>query len=158
MAYMNYSKMFSCPKCGTIGAIFLVKVAGTLIIIKQKCPKHGGRAFKVPLSQLDLYTDLLRNGVFRCYKCGQEATVDHTKTKGPWTLLKSTCPTHGSKLPFQKIYTIIYNDISGSAISAPVVVAPQPAQPQSTPKFCPHCGAPMVGMAKFCAECGAEVD
>ena len=163
---MNYNKLFSCPRCGNSGVIFLVKVAGTLVIIKQKCPKHGARSFNLPLLQEDLYIDTIRNGVFRCFKCGQEATVDQVKTKGPWALVKCACPTHGNKLPFQKISSIIYNRISGPevAIAQPAETAEtaETAEPESTPSesasFCPNCGEAIEGKEKYCGTCGAELD
>jgi len=45
-----------------------VKVAGSKVIVKQRCPVHGGRAFKVPLKDKDKYIHLIQNAVFRCYK------------------------------------------------------------------------------------------
>jgi len=73
MVDVDYSRAFSCPKCGEVGNIYLVKVAGGKIIIKQRCPVHGGRAFKIPLKDKDNYIHFIHDGVFRCYKCGQVA-------------------------------------------------------------------------------------
>lgn len=167
MSYMDYSKMFSCPRCGAEGAIYLLKVAKDKIIIKQRCPKHGGRAFKLPLMQKDQFISHIRDGVFRCFKCGQDATVDHIKGSGPWTLIRLACPTHRNKLPFQKIWNTVYSEISSMVATSPQAaqsqaVEPQPEQPQPTPseekKFCPNCGTPLEGAEVFCGACGAEID
>ena len=62
MVDVDYSRAFSCPKCGEIGNIYLVKVAGSKIVIKQRCPVHGGRAFKIPLKDKDkkMLLDILK--------------------------------------------------------------------------------------------------
>ena len=155
MAYMNYNKMFSCPRCGTVGTIFLAKLAGNSIVIKQKCPKHGSRSFRVPYLQEEFYIHLLQSAVFRCFKCGQDAKVDQVKIKGPYTLLKCNCPTHGNKLPFQKIWSTVYSKISSKDYTTP-----QPAQPppSNENKFCPICGTQIEGTGRFCGNCGAEID
>ena len=44
---LDYNKLFSCSKCGNIRAIFFLKVAGSKIIIKQKCQKHGVKVIKL---------------------------------------------------------------------------------------------------------------
>ena len=157
MEHQDYNKMLSCPRCGDVGAIYLLKVAGDKLIIKQRCPKHGGRSFKLPLMEKNILIPHIRNAIFRCFKCGQEAKADLIKESGPWTLIRCDCPTHGNKLPFQKIWSVIYTEIS----SEPVVQS-QPAQPQPIPSeenmFCPDCGMPMEGSQRFCGSCGAEVD
>lgn len=114
---MDYNNLFKCVKCGANGSILLLKVAGSLVIIKQKCPKHGDRVIKVPLIQKNLYLNLIRDNIFLCPKCGQPASVDSVKLSGPWTLLKLNCSTHGTKLPVQKIWNSIYGEISSGAVS-----------------------------------------
>jgi len=157
MAQSEDSNFFSCPKCGNIGTITFLKADGNKIILKQKCPKHGERSFNIPLMQKDRYISHFRNGIFRCYQCGQEATVESTKASGPWMSVKCTCPTHGNKLPLQKIWSTIYADISIK--EAP---APQPVQPQPTlndeKKFCPNCGTSTNGTEKYCDACGSEIN
>ncbi|HEY0088262.1 MAG TPA: hypothetical protein VGB37_05425, partial [Candidatus Lokiarchaeia archaeon] len=85
MAYPDYGQLLLCPKCGTVGAIFVLKVAGLKIVIKQKCPKHGARAIVFPFMQKDLLVPHLREAIFRCFKCGQPASVESTKITGPYT-------------------------------------------------------------------------
>lgn len=111
MAEPDYSLLFICPKCRSFGSIYLVK-AKYQIIIKQRCPEHGGRKFEIPYGRKDLILSLIHNGVFRCYECGQQAPLDHKKISGNWTLVKLNCPTHGNKLPYQKIWGTIYHEIT----------------------------------------------
>ena len=177
---MDYNNLFKCPKCGASGCISLVKVVNTLVIIKQRCLKHGERVIKVPLIQKDLFLNLIRDNLFLCYKCGQPASVESTKLTGPWTILKLNCPTHGTKLPDQKIWNSIYGEISSGA-GQPSIKIPQQtieekfpeAPPESmldeTPQvepiitsrgkalFCPNCGTQIKGNEKFCGTCGTEL-
>ena len=68
MAEIDYSKMFSCPRCGAQGAIYLLKVAGSIVIVKHRCPVHGGRSFTFPLVQKDaLIPEIEKNG-FNCLR------------------------------------------------------------------------------------------
>lgn len=165
MVQSDYSQMFSCPRCGARGAIINLKAAGSYIIIKQKCPTHGGRTIKIPLVQKDLVLPYIRDGVFRCFKCGQEATLDHMKVSGYWTLVRMLCPTHGNKLPFAKIWGTIYSELPKGEVAAlkPAQPEPEPIQPISQEpseekKFCPNCGASIKGIEKYCGECGAEIE
>lgn len=170
MSHLDYSTMFSCPKCGAVGAIYLLKLAGTQMIIKQRCPTHGGRSIKLPLLRKDLVIPYIRNSVFKCFKCGQDAAVHSMKVAGPWTIIKCTCPTHANKLPNQKIWSTVYNEIASKPVTPEPAAAPseapaaqvQPIQPQSASSgekmFCPNCGTPMDGSEKFCGDCGTEID
>ncbi len=157
MAQSEDSKHFSCPKCGNTGTIVFLKADGNKIILKQKCPKHGDRSFNVPLMQKNLFMPHFRDGVFRCYKCGQETTVESAKASGPWMLVQCACPTHGNKLPLQKIWSTIYTDISIKEAPAPQSVQPQPTL-NDEKKFCPNCGTQINGTEKHCDTCGSEIN
>jgi transcription elongation factor Elf1 len=157
----EYNKMFSCPKCGSIGAIYVAKVAGNYIVIKQRCPIHGGRSFKIPLMEKDNFIHLIRDGVFRCYKCGQEAIVSFMKPSGPWALIKCSCPIHG-RMPIQKIWSSIYTEISSMVVVPSQPTQPHPVKQYSTPSeekgFCPNCGSQLEGTERYCRTCGSKID
>jgi len=184
MANPDYGQLLLCPKCGAIGAIFVLKVAGLKIVIKQKCPKHGARAIFFPFMQKDLLIPHIQEALFRCFKCGQPSPVEETKIQGPWTLIKCNCATHGTKLPFQKIWSSLYIEITGQLpivrdFEQPEIQQPELKQPekiqleqiqfkepkseqfQSTlvdgKKFCPNCGSHLMGTEKFCGICGEEI-
>ena len=161
MVDLDYSKTFRCPKCGAVGNIYLVKVAGNKVIVKQRCPVHGGRAFKVPLKQKDSYINLIQDGVFRCYKCGQDAEQSYMRVSAPWTLIKTSCPTHGA-ITTQKIWSTVYNEISGKEAATPEPAQPQPSEIETMPieenQFCPNCGAVLTEAGSFCGECGSKLN
>lgn len=172
MVYPDYSHVFSCPRCGAVGALYLVKIAGAYIVFKQRCPTHGGRSFKLSLMEKNGYLPYIQDTFFRCFKCGQPATVDRMKISGPWTLVRNLCPNHGNKLPFQKIWSSIYAEIANRGVPIPKEKTPAPVisepiemvseEPESLSseekKFCPNCGTPLDGTERFCGSCGAEID
>lgn len=166
MVDIDYNKVFTCPKCGVVGNIYLVKVAGNKIIVKQRCPVHGGRQFKVPLKDKDQYIDLIKDGVFRCFKCGVEAEQSYRRDTKPWILIKTSCPTHGA-LTTQKIWGSIYNEITSDVAETPEPAQPQPSQVEDLAtenmsseerKFCPNCGAKLEESGTFCGECGSKLN
>ena len=126
MSQSDLTKMFDCPGSGNKGAVYLIKLVRNQILVKQSCPTlvpYGwtskGRLLRIPLRLKDQCISLFRDTVFRCYKCGQEATVDHMKFSGPWALIKLSCLTHGNKLPTHKIWSSVYSDISNGVDATP---------------------------------------
>lgn len=153
---MEESKQFSCPKCGKTGAITFLKAVGDKFLVKQKCPIHEERSFKVPLLQKERYLSHFRNGIFRCQTCGGEATVKSAKPSGPWMLVKCTCPMDGDKLPVQKIWSTIYTDVYLNESPEPEPIHPIKTQTDEK-NFCPNCGTPLKEAAEFCDACGTKI-
>ncbi|MFW9771117.1 MAG: hypothetical protein ACFFA2_06320 [Promethearchaeota archaeon] len=116
MTQLDLVNMFNCPKCGTIGAIYFVKLVQDKFLVKQKCPFHGGRHFELPIRLKDGSISHFLDAIFRCPKCGQEAKLFHAKYSGPWALITVDCPTHGLKV--HKIWNSIYNEITKSKTKA----------------------------------------
>ncbi|MFX0139313.1 MAG: hypothetical protein ACFFDN_37075 [Candidatus Hodarchaeota archaeon] len=148
MDQADFSHMFKCNKCGQFGAIYLAKAAGTVIVLKIKCPTHGGRSLKISLANKPQYISNLKDGIFRCYKCGAPSKLGTMKVSGPYTLVQMICPSHGSKLPYQKIWTSIYNEITGPSVpQIPVTTPGTPVDKGKVifdiPPSCPYCKAPI---------------
>jgi len=119
MSQSDLAKMFDCPSSGYKGVVHLIKLVKNQILVKQSCPPYRARLLRIPLRLKDQCVSYFRDTVFRCYKCGQEATVDHVKFSGPWTLVKLSCPTHGNNIPYHKIWSTVYSDISNNGIATP---------------------------------------
>ncbi|MFX0032741.1 MAG: hypothetical protein ACFE9P_08765, partial [Candidatus Hermodarchaeota archaeon] len=116
MSQSDLVNMFACPKCGNPGAIYFVKLVNELFLVKQRCPIHGGRLFKLPTRLKEASISHFRDAIFRCLKCGQEAALFHVKYSGSWALIKVDCPTHGLKT--QKIWYSVYNEIEKGKIES----------------------------------------
>lgn len=124
MSQSDLINMFDCPSSGNKSAVYLIKLVKDQILVKQSCPTlqpYGWtskpRHLRIPLRLKDQCNSHFRDAVFRCYKCGQESSVDHVKFSGPWTLIKLSCPTHGNKIPIHKIWSTIYSDITNEVIA-----------------------------------------
>ncbi|MFX1452455.1 MAG: hypothetical protein ACFFCM_16565 [Promethearchaeota archaeon] len=148
MYQTDFSHVFKCDKCGEIGVINLIKVAGSVVVIKFKCPNHGGKSVKLSLAEKDKYISHIRDGVFRCYKCGAPAKAESMKVSGPWTLVRMLCDAHGNKLPFQKIWSAIYSEITGPAtpqraITTHIAPGEKVKVVIDVPPYCPYCKAPL---------------
>ncbi|MFX0143749.1 MAG: hypothetical protein ACFE9C_06710 [Candidatus Hodarchaeota archaeon] len=156
MAQSEDNKLFSCPKCGNKGTILFLKAVGKKILIRQKCPRHGDRNFKVPLMKKNLFIPHFRDGIFQCPNCGKETTIESAKPSGPWMLVKCVCPTHGNKLPLQRIWSTIYIDLSNKEFPTLQVVE-QLNNQNIERKFCSNCKTPIKGRGKYCDTCGAQI-
>ncbi|UCC19976.1 MAG: hypothetical protein JSV62_01465 [Promethearchaeota archaeon] len=156
MALSEDNKLFRCPKCGNTGTIFFLKPMGKKIVIKQKCPQHGDRSFKIPIMKKNQFIQDFRHGIFQCPNCGKETTVERAKPSGSWMVVKCVCPTHGNKLPPQKIWSTIYIDVINKEISTPQGVEQVNNQINKS-KLCPNCKTPIKGTEKYCDTCGAQI-
>lgn len=116
MTQSDLVNIFDCPRSGNKGVISVIKIAKNQIIVKFRCPSRDPRHVKIPLKLLDQCLPEFRDLIFRCFKCGKEATVDRVKLSRPWTLLKLSCPTHGNKLPTYKIWSSVYSDITKEVV------------------------------------------
>lgn len=104
--------LFECSTCGMKGATHLIKIAKDQILVKQRCPTHGGRLFRLPFRLIKDIIPYIRDAMYRCYKCAQSTTVDHAKVSGRWMLIKMSCSIHKTDLPYYKIWDSVYSDIA----------------------------------------------
>jgi hypothetical protein len=174
-----YAENFICPTCGKFGSIYLAKLNGPEVIIKQRCPEHGGRKFVLPLKDLDSYIDLILEGTHRCFKCGGPAVTTSVTYSGAYALIDPVCQRTKKSQKTLKIWSLIYIDAmkkhQDQADSSdqkhieekvPISEPEMPSKPEpesKTPpkqklKVCPNCGTELEGNEKFCGICGSELD
>ncbi|MHA2283180.1 MAG: hypothetical protein ACXAC5_20250 [Promethearchaeota archaeon] len=118
MSQSDVIKMFDCPTSGVKGTVKFIKLEKDQILVRYKCPIQGVRLLRIPIRFKDQCISHFRDTVFRCFKCGKESTIDHVKYSGPFTLVKLSCPTHGTDLPYHKIWSNIYTEISNERFAA----------------------------------------
>ena len=163
MSQSDLINIFDCPSSGNKGAVFLIKFVKNFILVKQSCPTlhpygwtNKVRVFRIPLRLKDHCVSYFRDTVFRCFKCGHEATVDYVRFSGPWALIRLSCPTHGNTRPYHKIYSTIYSEISNEGITIPQQIKSQPI-PSEEKRFCRNCGERFKdAYQKVCQNCGLE--
>ena len=174
MSKYDYEKLFSCKKCESPTSIYLIKNSGSKVVIKHRCPKHGGDKFTVPFEDKNLYLDLIHNGLYRCFECGQEASLYSVEFDGPWALISCYCPTHGADVKTQKIWSSFFLEVQnpefivGMSKQQPLKeLTPEPesqkeeeespSEEEEEKQFCPNCGVELHGNEKFCGSCGMDL-
>jgi hypothetical protein len=156
MVLSDVSKMFDCPKNGVKGAVKFIKLEKDQILVRHRCPIQGVRLLRIPIRFKDQCISHFRDTVFQCFKCGNESRIDHVKYSGPFTLVKLSCPTHGTDIPYHKIWSSIYDEISNEGINASQSVHSK-LIPSEKIKFCPNCGEEFKEPdQRFCLNCSSE--
>ena len=156
MSQSDVIKIFDCPKSGGKGVVSFIKLEKDQILVRHKCSIRGVRLLKIPIRFKDQCISHFRDTVFRCFKCGKDSTLDHKIISGHFTKVKLSCPTHGTDIPYHKIWSNIYYEITNEGNAATQPVQPKPI-PSEKPKFCPNCGEKYQGEEQIvCLKCGSE--
>lgn len=173
MAVQDYERVFRCQKCGAPTSIFVIKNSGDKVVIKHRCPEHGGDKIVVPFEDKKLYLDLIHNGIYRCFKCGQPVSLHTVEFSGPWAMISCYCRTHGVDVKTKKIWSSFFLEmqnpeyIGGASAQTPVsepkvqeeIQAPAPEEEEEEEQklHCPNCGTELSGDEKFCGTCGMDL-
>ncbi|MFX1577169.1 MAG: zinc-ribbon domain-containing protein [Promethearchaeota archaeon] len=147
-----------CRRCGRPRIVTRVsKPKSDKVKLYMSCPVHRSEVvYTMPLSRFEETSDLVREHVLLCKKCGQPVDIVGQKAGKLSTQLSIQCPEHGSGE--RKV-----NNSLLDPILAGVPVKPAPgvaaATPATTAKFCPSCGSPVpAAEARFCHHCGASLE
>ena len=156
MSGVDYSHLFRCGRCNNPSITFLLKYTPKKIIVKQNCPLHGKKAFVIPLSSVPGLLSVIRDSIFRCYKCGKPTVIDNIKRAKTWTLIRGNCETHKNSLPYQKISTNIYEMLN--KFEEPHSVSNESENNKNLiVRYCSNCGYQVDPNQKACKLCGAAI-
>ncbi len=161
MSPVDYSHLFRCSRCNNIGTTYLLKYTPHKVVVKNKCPIHGAKSFVIPLNSLESLIPVIKDSIYRCFKCGERTTIDTIKTKKNWTLIRMNCDTHNNSLPFQKISTNVYDMVQEFEEPKPIVEDSKPSLEEDTSElviqYCANCGCKVDPNQKVCNLCGAKI-
>ncbi|MHC1591372.1 MAG: hypothetical protein ACXQS8_04760 [Candidatus Helarchaeales archaeon] len=97
----DWEAQLRCRKCGEPAIVYYLRYIPNreITVLKIRCPKHGQRVVKLPSKFANEWLPLIKNHIFRCYKCGAPATFFQSRRSGIWRIFRLSCPKHGEKLP-----------------------------------------------------------
>ncbi|MHA1144186.1 MAG: hypothetical protein ACTSRW_05565 [Candidatus Helarchaeota archaeon] len=123
----NWELQLSCWKCGQPTIVYFLKYLPNkeMTVLKVRCPTHGQRVIKLPTLFKNEWLPLIKNHVFRCFKCGAPATFFQSKRSGHWRIFRLSCPRHREKMPNYQYSEQIYQElgIEGGSSSTELAVA-----------------------------------
>jgi hypothetical protein len=121
------------------------------------CPVHTAQVvYTMPLSSYEEISDLVREHVLLCKKCGQPVEIIGQRAGNLTTSINIQCPEHGSGE--RKVNNSLLDPIL-AAIPAKPAAEKAAATPGATAIFCPSCGSPVPSAeARFCHHCGASLE
>jgi predicted amidophosphoribosyltransferase len=121
----------------------------------MNCPDHTSEVvYRMPLSNYDAASGIIREHVLLCKKCGQPVDITGQRGGKLSTKLQIRCPEHGDG------ERTVNNSLLDPILAAvPVKATPEAAVPAGTTKFCSSCGSPVPAPeALFCHNCGASIE
>ncbi|MFX1566136.1 MAG: zinc-ribbon domain-containing protein [Promethearchaeota archaeon] len=147
-----------CRRCGRPRTVNRVsKPSSNKVKLYMSCPVHTSQVtYSMALSQYDEVSDLVREHVLLCKKCGQPVDIVGQRAGNLTTKLNIQCPEHGSGE--RQVNNSLLDPIL-SAVSASATSRATPTAPTTMAKFCPSCGSPVpTAEARFCHHCGASLE
>jgi len=145
-----------CRRCGRPRIVNRVsKPKSDQVKLYMSCPVHSSEVvYTMPLSRYEQTSDLVREHVLLCRKCGQPVDIVGQRKENLMTKLSIQCPEHGGGE--RKINNSLLDPILSAVPVKAVGSSPEPIR---TAKFCPSCGAPVpTAEARFCHVCGASLE
>ncbi|MFX1319143.1 MAG: hypothetical protein ACFE9D_01665 [Promethearchaeota archaeon] len=147
-----------CRRCGRPRIVNRVsKPNPNTIKLYMICPVHTAEVvYSMPENRYEEASDLIREHVLLCKKCGQPVDIVGQRAGSLSTNLSIQCPEHGSG------ERMINNSLLDPILAA-VPAKPAPyevkATAGATTKFCASCGSPVpTAEARFCHHCGASLE
>ncbi len=158
MSQDEVQQKLHCRRCGRPRIVNRVsKPKADQVKLHMSCPVHRSEViYKMPLSRFEETSDLVREHVFLCKKCGQPVDVVGQRAGSNTTTVTIQCPEHRNGK--RKVNNSLLDPILGAV---PTIQASEAVTPASatTSKFCASCGSPVpTAEARFCHHCGASLD
>jgi uncharacterized C2H2 Zn-finger protein len=157
----NFEDFIKCPKCGILGIIVVLKMAGSRILIKYKCPKHRTRGKYISIFDIALYLNTIKSLLFRCYKCGNISTSNFLTFNGSYAMVDLTCKFRAHKQKTRKIWSTIYVDFikeqEERTLQQNAIEQQRAPEEGEETLICKNCGAKLEENENFCHYCGSKV-
>ncbi len=157
MSQDEVQQKLHCRRCGRPRIINRVsKPKADQIKLYMTCPVHRSEVvYTMPLSRYEETSDLVREHVLLCKKCGQPVDIVGQKAGKLSTTVSIQCPEHGSgeRLVNNSLLDPILAAVPVKATGKDTEAAPTAA------KFCASCGSQVpTTEAVFCHNCGASLE
>ncbi len=158
MSQDEVQQKLHCRRCGRPRIINRVsKPKEGTVKLYMTCPDHRSEVvYTMPVSRYEETSDLIREHVLLCKKCGQPVDIAGQRAGNRTTTLNINCPEHGSG--DRKVNNSLLDPIL-AAVPTQQASKATPAAAATTTKFCASCGSPVPSAeARFCHHCGASLE
>ena len=156
MSLEEVQQKMSCRRCDRPRIITRVsKPDPNTVKLYMRCPVHTSEVvYRMPLSQYEPVSGIIREHVLLCRKCGQPVDITGQRAGKLSTKVRIQCPEHGEG------ERTVNNSLLDPILAAvPAKAVPEAAVPADSSKFCSSCGSPVPAPeARFCHNCGASID
>jgi hypothetical protein len=145
-----------CRRCGRPRIVTRIsKPRSDQVKLYMSCPVHQSEVvYTMPLSHYEETSDLVREHVLLCRKCGHPVDIVGQHAEKLITKLNIQCPEHGRGE--RRVNNSLLDPILAAVPSKASAIS---GQPSTIAKFCPSCGAPVqTAEARFCHVCGSSLE